>query len=121
MTAQREKYSYDGKAALQRVTNDIDQPVIEGRALVSGTIYRSILKAEGADPIPGTIAAISLGGDFFTADPIAEGFLPRAAGLCIDNGYRLHLTEEKRLRPALPCTVERTKNDRRIRIIHAGC
>jgi|GEM_PF-1819341 len=121
MTAQREKYFYDGKAALQRVTNDIDQPMIEGRALVSGMVYGSPIKAEGAGPVPGMITAISLGGDFFAADPIAEGFLPRAAGLCIDNGYRLYLTEEKRLRPALPCTVERTKSDRRIRIIHAGC
>jgi len=120
MTAQREKYSYDGKATLQRVTNDTNQPMIEGRAFVSGMIHKSVIGVDGARPAPGMIAAISLSGDFSTADPIAEEFIPRAAGLCVDNGYRLSLTEDRRLRPVLLCTVERAKGERRIRIIHAG-
>ncbi|MDD5263228.1 MAG: hypothetical protein PHU43_00110 [Candidatus Bipolaricaulis sp.] len=120
MTPQREKYSYEGKATLQRVTNDTHQPTIEGRAFVSGMIHRSVTGADGARPVPGMIAAISLRGDFSAADPIAEEFIPRAAALCIDNGYRLSLTEDRRLRPSLPCTVERAKGERRIRIIHAG-
>lgn len=120
MTAHREKYSYEGKATLQRVTNDTDQPVIQGQALVTGTIHRRGIAVQGERPVPGMIGAISLRGDFSTADPIAEAFIPHAAGLCVDNGYRLSLIEDQRLRLAMPCTVERTKSDRRIRIIHAG-
>jgi hypothetical protein len=117
MPMQYEDFNYSGPAVLKRPdASPADQP-IEGVATVSGKTGTKLIPIQGHNPVPGLKDVVSLSGSFRTTSPIPGRFAP---SFPVKNGHMLALTGKTELTTALPCTIERTDDERTVKIVHAG-
>lgn len=117
MPMQYEDFDYSGPAVLRHPDASPADQQIEGVATVSGRIGTRLIPVRGHDPVPGLKDVVSLSGSFRTTSPIAGRFAP---SFPVKNGHLLSLTGKTELAAALPCTVERTEDERTVKIVHAG-
>ena len=109
-----EDFEYNGAAILERANGNGIKRLLEGVAAVSGQLGREVTDS----PDPAIVDFVSLSGIFTTNAPIPADFV--SPFLRVKNGYKLSLTGEGGIPTALLCTVERTEDERSVKILHAG-
>jgi hypothetical protein len=121
MSMQFEDFKYDGPAILAQEGGNAAKPSVSGIANVAGKIGRTYIANPGSAPTHGMIDAVSIDGVFISGDPVPAGFIRASvSGIRIGDEYKLSLTGDGGFPAPLLCTVERTKDERIVKVIHAG-